>query len=154
LDEKALLACMAYVDLNPLRAKIAETPEESDHTSIKKRIASFQDNQPQPSPLSSFIGSLPQDKHQGIPFELTDYLSLVDWTGRDIRTDKRGYIKQDLPPILTRLGIPEDKWLQLTSQFERKTRGLTGSYIKTKWAAELLGYQRVPRTAQNKRYFQ
>ena len=37
LDEKALAACMAYVDLNPLRAATTKTPEESEHTSVKKR---------------------------------------------------------------------------------------------------------------------
>jgi REP element-mobilizing transposase RayT len=39
LDEQALLAAMAYVDLNPVRAGIAETPEASNYTSIQERIA-------------------------------------------------------------------------------------------------------------------
>ena len=38
LDERAVLAAMAYVDLNPVRAGIAATPEESDYTSIQERL--------------------------------------------------------------------------------------------------------------------
>jgi predicted transcriptional regulator len=37
LDEKALAACSAYVDLNPIRAGIANSLIDSDHTSIKRR---------------------------------------------------------------------------------------------------------------------
>ncbi|KKD57823.1 transposase, partial [Grimontia sp. AD028] len=33
LDEKALAAAMAYVDLNPIRAGMTDSPESSDHTS-------------------------------------------------------------------------------------------------------------------------
>jgi len=40
LDEAALAACMAYVDLNPIRAGIAKTPETSDYTGIQQRIQS------------------------------------------------------------------------------------------------------------------
>ena len=37
LDETAMLACAAYVDLNPIRAAMAETIEDSDYTSAQKR---------------------------------------------------------------------------------------------------------------------
>jgi hypothetical protein len=41
LDEQAILACAAYVDLNPIRAAMAETLEESDFTSVQRRIQSL-----------------------------------------------------------------------------------------------------------------
>jgi REP element-mobilizing transposase RayT len=41
LDEGALLTCMSYVNLNPIRAGLAETPERSDFTSIQERIKAY-----------------------------------------------------------------------------------------------------------------
>jgi hypothetical protein len=43
-DEAAILACAVYVDLNPIRASLAQTLEESEHTSIQRRIQSLASN--------------------------------------------------------------------------------------------------------------
>jgi hypothetical protein len=50
-----------------------------------------------------------------LPYRFQDYLSLVDWTGRAIRDDKRGAIDGSLPPIIQRLSIDADAW-QLAMQ--------------------------------------
>ena len=42
VDEAGLLACAMYVDLNPVRAAIAESPESSVHTSAYDRIEASQ----------------------------------------------------------------------------------------------------------------
>jgi len=41
LDEAALIAAMAYVDLNPIRAGMAQTPEESDYTATKRSASAI-----------------------------------------------------------------------------------------------------------------
>jgi hypothetical protein len=45
-----------------------------------------------------------------IPFLFSDYLELVDWTGRAIRSDKRGAIDRRLPPIMQRLDVDAAVW--------------------------------------------
>jgi len=50
-----------------------------------------------------------------LPYRFQYYLSLVDWTGRAIRDDKRGAIDGHLPPIIQRLNIDPDAW-QLAMQ--------------------------------------
>jgi len=133
LDEKALAACLAYVDLNPIRACMAKSPEKSDFTSAKKRIKKAKTvhsvNHPnqQEKCLMPFVGNPRNDIPTGLPFKLTDYLELLDWTGRIMRDDKRGNITHSLPPILQRLGIESDNWLKLTNQFESSFKDLVGS---------------------------
>ncbi|WP_353372909.1 transposase, partial [Aliiglaciecola sp. NS0011-25] len=91
LDEHALAACMVYVDLNPIRAKMATTPESSNHTSIKRRIHDFKKGY-QPSTLMPFVGNPKQPQPQGLMFDLVEYLKLVDLSGRSINPHKRGAI--------------------------------------------------------------
>ena len=120
LDEAGLLTAMAYVDLNPIRAGIAKTPEDSEFTSIYDRIRTLRvdarpDHEPHLIPLRAFSDEV--DKNApAIPYTFRDYLSLVDWSGRLIREDKRGAIEPTLPPILKRLGIEIGSWELLMSR--------------------------------------
>jgi REP element-mobilizing transposase RayT len=118
LDETAVLACMAYVDLNPIRAKMETTPETSKHTSIQQRIHALIKGK-QPKKLMRFVGNHRQNMPKGIAFSLIDYCELVDSTGRCIRDDKAGYIEQHHHPILVRLGLNSEQWLTLTTEFEQ-----------------------------------
>ena len=126
LNEAALAACLAYVDLNPIRANIAETPETSAHTSVLLRAESAKEGK-QPFELLPFVGNPRKHMPKGLPFVLEDYLQLVDLTGRCIRQDKRGFIDDALPCILTRLNITPDNWLKLTTEFEHFFKGAVGS---------------------------
>lgn len=73
-----------------------------------------------------FVGNPRQSMPKGLPFDLNDYLALVDLTGRCIRDDKRGYIEQSQPNILTRLNISAEHWLILTTQFRKCFHGPVG----------------------------
>jgi len=121
LDEKALLTCMAYVDLNPIRAAMARTPENSDYTSIQERIKSKSSNL-----LNLGFGE------DDIPYNLSDYLDLVDSTGRAILANKKGFIPDDLPPILNRLGLDDTTWMDELNQFKFQRKKAIGTVQQLK----------------------
>jgi len=134
LTEGALLTAMAYVDLNPIRASIADTPETSEHTSIKERIQPSFDleracsNNPDINThhlkrfsikeLMHFEVAIKGERQTGVPFDLRDYLTLIDTTGRIQRTDKSGSISSSALPILERLCIDSEEWIENTKKFE------------------------------------
>ncbi len=128
LDEQAILSCMIYVDLNPIRADICRTLEDSEHTSIKQRIEQITPTEAPNSTttvkLSSFIGS--SLKEDGIAFALKDYLELADWTGRIVREDKRGSIDASAPGILQKLQLDEDTWMETVQGFSKGFHSFVG----------------------------
>ncbi len=125
LDEAALAACMAYVDLNPVRANIAKTPESSGFTSVKQRVNAAIKGK-QPNVLMPFVGNPRKTMPKGLPFELKDYLELIELTGRCIREDKAGHIEDSQPALLNRLNISPENWLTLTKDFRKLFHGAVG----------------------------
>jgi hypothetical protein len=188
LDDAAVLACSVYVDLNPIRAGVAGTPEESEFTSAFDRIRSLQTSASDsarddtssseepalPDPLvhvshheqerpDAWLCEMTIDEgasesavatqageqvevrvgaddegeaepdscrsrpklaarasNRGyLPIELEKYLSLLDWTGRELRAGSRATIPGRLSPILDRLGLSGESWLETVRHFGR-----------------------------------
>lgn len=144
LDEKAVLQCMAYVDLNPVRADMASTPEASDYTSVKQRASEVKDRHtakkmPRLLPMVDSETVEVEDDDTVCRFRLMDYLDLVDSTGRAVRADKRGAISERAAGILNRLGIDERAWLRHMQPRKQRLPVAVGSLEKLKSYAASTG---------------
>jgi len=140
LDQAALIACMAYIDLNPIRAKVTDRPERSHHTSGFRRIRArnrhraaekIRTRQPaKAKALLAKVGLSTSAAHAEDGLWLTplarcqvgetlanktitvdEYLTILDATGRLLKAGKRGAIPPELAPILRRLDLSVDAWL-------------------------------------------
>lgn len=105
-NERALLAAMAYVDLNPLRAGIAKELEDSAHTSVALRMERTKDRRIPQIPLGPILGVL----RPAMSLSEQDYLQLLDWTGRQFVQGKRGRIAAAAPAALQRIAVAPDRW--------------------------------------------
>lgn len=136
LEEAALVKCMVYTDLNPVRAGIEASPEASEHTSVKARI------EQRDAALAPMAGQ--RQAGFSVPIGLADYLQLVDSTGRALRDGKRGRIDPALQPILARLSPRgSGEWLSELSHLTRRYCRAIGSAASMRVYREFLGQQRL-----------
>ena len=144
-DESALLICGLYVDLNQIRAGEALMPEESEHCSIWYRIQAYRQLQKADwiGPLADHwlapltlqedeLGDGVYDEESGtwrkglLPLSLEEYLTLLDFTGRQIREGKKGAIPADVAPILERLGVEPGAFVLTVKNFPKLFRRMAG----------------------------
>ena len=119
LDEHGLLTCMAYVDLNPVRAGVADTLEGSDFTSIQERIKDMarkrrsHRRQTAPDGLVPFA-TQPTDSCTTVELvpTLEAYVELLEWTGRAVAPGKRGKIVGAPPKLLVDQGVAAERWVE------------------------------------------
>ena len=203
LDDAAILACMQYVDLNPIRAGIAKTPEGSDFTSAQDRlrdlktaaaecsVASLQcsgkavpntdleevpvserrqfDAAVEHGAKAGWLSPVPlEPKRQAVrakkterrasnrgflPLGLEEYLSLLDWTARQVRTDKRGSMPADLEPIMERLGVSAELWVECVVNFRKWFRSAVGRPKSMSTRADSRGHNRAISISSSRRLF-
>ncbi|WP_068545411.1 transposase [Thalassotalea crassostreae] len=152
LDESALLACMVYCDLNPIRSGLAKTVQNSSYTSVQLRIKSALSGK-QPSQLLPFTGGKSLNKTNGICFEINDYIALVETTGLSIRDDKAGYIDKNECNILSDLGIEEENWIEIAQNFESHFKGAVGKEASLNIYVKNTRYKRRPNHKNSQKYF-
>ncbi|MBU2550221.1 MAG: transposase [Proteobacteria bacterium] len=138
LDDAALLACMTYVDLNPIRAGVADTPERSEYTGIFDRIQA-RTSGAEETWICPLGGEAHGDPRGVLPFTLDEYLSLTDWTGREIRLGKRGVIPAHLSDILDRIPLNQARWLDTVQGYGGLFHRVVGRMGAMMDAARLLG---------------
>lgn len=163
LDDAALLACCLYVDLNWIRAGLAETPEIKQFTAAYRRIKAMlaagaenaDDELSDPAAPDGWLSpvrrdpTLDEQQERGatrratnrgfLPLKRSDYLTLLDQAGRLIRSDKRGAIPQDCKPLLERLRLCPATWIETIENFGRKFHRAVGSPQSMEAEAERCG---------------
>ncbi len=146
LDETAVLACAAYVDLNPIRAALAETLETSDHTSVQRRLHTMQaanrrlasavpDRMLSPIKIDELRDALGAHPSRS-PHRCSDkgflsmsdiaYFQLLDWTARQVAQGKSGVTPAHIPPLLKRLRLAPEAWCGLVENFGNLFHNVAG----------------------------
>jgi REP element-mobilizing transposase RayT len=127
-DERALLAAMAYVDLNPVRAGVAKGLGDSAHTSVALRLKqAAKTPQTTTKPLGPILGVL----RPAPAITTADYLQLLDWTGRQLAPGKRGRITGPAPASLRLVETDSACWIT-------RVRGIGSGYWRVVGSVEQL----------------
>ncbi|HMM74109.1 MAG TPA: transposase [Gammaproteobacteria bacterium] len=146
LDEQALLTVMAYVDLNPVRAGLVESIEASEFTSGQRRLKALTQSEHEAAAgakpaLLPFAQALRQNEDAGLPFNLQDYLELLDTSGRVMHPTKHGAIPETTPRLLSSLGLEPGEWLKSVAELHARFRLFIGAPHRLSLLAERHGWR-------------
>ena len=149
-----------------VRAGVANTPETSDFTSGQDRVLAKQGRhqlaqashlpEPRTSAQKDLIAQAQEDvardhwlcpiqddpathRRGFLEMDLDHYLTLLDWSGRQVVEGKKGHIPAELEPMLRRLEIESGAWLASVQHFGSLFYRVTGTLGHLKEAAKRVG---------------
>jgi REP element-mobilizing transposase RayT len=133
LDEAALLTCMSYVDLNPIRAGLADSLASSDFTSIQQRIAERTAAHASDSVVTPRIPVLSRFATEGdvdpdLPIDLESYTDLLAATGAAVRSSSRdSRLGAAHERVLKQVGIRSVHWIEAVREYHRRFFAMVGT---------------------------
>lgn len=133
LDDVAVLACMTYVDLNPVRAGVVQTLVQSTHVSFRRRITSRSGG---PGDLLRPVAGC--GRVDALPVSEVDYLALASWTAANAR---HGAPKSSAAPpgnVIRVIGEPT-LWTRRVLGIERDHYRAIGAVAALLAKAEAMG---------------
>lgn len=118
LTEKALLSCMAYVDLNPIRARAATNLKNSLYTSMYTRLASSALNNKPVKGLIQFKTHRVNNGHRCLNLTLNDYCELLNNSIALLLDGSTQASKQENCDKANYIGLGEAQWIKIINDFE------------------------------------
>jgi len=143
LDEGALLTCMSYVDLNPIRAGTATRLEESQFTSIRERLLAAARGKVEQRRLVPFadqagVGSDP------LPLGFADYVELLRWTAAGLTGTGSEVVSGTVGASLERLGLERTGFVDSVRHYARRFFTMVGHAYRIDLESRRRGYRRRP----------
>lgn len=183
LDEAAVMACAVYVDLNPVKARLAETPETARFTSIYERIQARDDHDSSAnSDVEPFTGSadsasqpsdwlspveLKPDESQSktstssrasnrgfLPMSNDAYIRLVEWTAAELTSSAAGsMVPVDVALALDTISTDAVTFVEWVNRFNHLTRRAAGDESSLAREAARCGRRWLQRSQAHRRLF-
>ncbi len=172
-DASGLLLCGIYVDLNPIRAGEADSPETARYTSLFQRLEAQSRRKNARDRADGWMAELtlrPERKADEalayssrsgrrasdlgvLPISLADYLKLLLWTARLLASGQRSKIPKDLEAVLDRLDVNHEKWLDTVDSYERSFCHAVGSPESLAKVAERMEASHLKGATASRRIF-
>ncbi len=144
LDEGALLTCMSYVDLNPVRAGLVTTLEDSEFTSIQERLLAAAR-----SPAVVQTGLVPFADQaiagdDSLSLAFVDYVEVLRWTAAAVTHPAGVAVPAAVGVSLQRLGLESAGFVASIRTYARSFFTMVGHVHRIDLESRRRGYRRRP----------
>ena len=172
-DPHGMLICALYVDLNPIKAGEAASPRTARYTSAYQRILAQEQRPNSPNRADGWLGELTlreetlQDETIAfssrwgrrasdlglLEISLENYLRLLQWTARQLRSGQRTAVPKDVETLLDYLEVNEEAWLDTLQRYDSVFCHAVGTPAALEKVAQRMGRSCLKGASASRRLF-